>query len=186
MIDAQPNPNAPFDYAGRPSAQRGVTLIEILVAVVLLSIGLLGLAGLQLRGMQVNQGSALRSQAAIMAEDLADRMRTDFAAANPANTSGSFYGTFTRASIASAAPAAMQDWLTGLNTLPGGVAATPVPCAGNVLPCVQVIAHAGSVPTPVEIDVWWNDARAIMGSGASGPATLVGSYKMVAEISGQY
>jgi len=40
--------------------QRGMTLIEILVAIVVLSIGLLGLAGLQLKGMQVNQGSTFR------------------------------------------------------------------------------------------------------------------------------
>src|SRR5271169_4745035 len=100
--------------------QRGVTLVEILVAVVLLSIGLLGLAGLQLRGMQVNQGSALRSQAAILVGDLADRMRADVAAANPVNTTGSFYGAFAPANSAGAAPASMQDWLQNeLATLPG-------------------------------------------------------------------
>ena len=46
--------------------QRGVTLIEILVAIVVLSIGLLGLAGLQLKGLQVSQGSTYRSQAALL------------------------------------------------------------------------------------------------------------------------
>jgi len=49
--------------------QRGMTLIEILVAIVVLSVGLLGLAGLQLKGLQVNQGSIYRWQAAMLAED---------------------------------------------------------------------------------------------------------------------
>lgn len=178
--------------AAAPSAsargQRGVTLIEILVAIVLLSIGLLGLAGLQLRGMQVNQGSAMRSQAAILAEDLADRMRADVALANPTNTAGSFYGAFTPANAAGAFPPSMQDWLqNGLSLLPSGVSAQPVPCAGNALPCVHVWtpAPAGTVPAPVQIDVFWNDARA--GTGAVKNATnLLGQFTMVAELSNAY
>lgn len=168
--------------------QQGVTLIEVLVAVVLLAIGLLGLAGLQLRGMQVNQGSALRSQAAIVAEDLADRMRADVAAANPALATGSFYGAFTPASAGGAAPPAMQDWLQNeLGVLPAGVAAQAVPCAGNALPCVHVWtpAPAGTLPTPIQIDVFWNDARAT--TGASQAATnLLGQFTMVASLSNAY
>src|SRR6266404_3862053 len=61
--------------------QRGMTLIEILVAIVVLSVGLLGLAGLQLKGLQVNQGSIYRWQAAMLAEDIADRIRADRAGA---------------------------------------------------------------------------------------------------------
>lgn len=68
--------NLPSNISGR-AAQRGMTLIEILVAIVVLSVGLLGMAGLQLKGMQVNQGSAYRWQAAMLAEDIADQMRAD-------------------------------------------------------------------------------------------------------------
>ena len=168
----------------RALRSRGVTLIEVLVAMVLLAIGLLGLAGLQLRGMQVNQGSAMRSMAAIMAEDLADRMRADFAAARPG--AGGFYGAYTPATVLSASPAAMQDWLqASLAQLPGGISAQAVPCTGNRLPCVSVAALASTVPTPVQIDVWWNDARAATGAGGA-PTALLGSFHMVAELSGQY
>ncbi|SPE32878.1 putative pre-pilin leader sequence [Burkholderiales bacterium] len=168
--------------------QRGVTLIEILVAIVLLSIGLLGLAGLQLRGMQVNQGSALRSQAAILAGDLADRMRADVAAANPANTTGSFYGAFTPASWAGASPPSMQDWLRSeLGTLPAGVAAQAVPCNGNQLPCVHVWTPApvGTLPTPVQIDVFWNDARA-SAAATSNATSLLGQFTIVTGLSSAY
>ncbi len=163
--------------------ESGVTLIEILVAIVLLSIGLLGLAGLQLRGLQVNQGSALRSNAAIMAEDLADRMRADLAASAPG---GSFYGTYTAASGPTVTLPALTDWLAGLQNMPAGVAVGQnVPCTGNVLPCVQVQALAvASPPTPVEIDVYWNDARAA-NAATKTPTNQVGSFKVVAEISNQ-
>lgn len=61
------------------ASQRGVSLVEVLVAVVVLSIGLLGLAGLQASGMRVGQSSLHRSQAAQLAYDMVDRMRVNFA-----------------------------------------------------------------------------------------------------------
>ena len=75
-------------FATKPALrQRGMTLIEILVAIVVLSLGLMGLAGLQLKGMQVNQGSTYRSQAAILAQEMAERIRADLTGAgNSANT----------------------------------------------------------------------------------------------------
>ncbi len=57
--------------------QRGLTLIEILVTVVILAVGLLGLAGLMLEGLRNNQSAYLRTQASILAYDMADRMRTN-------------------------------------------------------------------------------------------------------------
>ncbi len=57
------------------SRQRGLTLIEILVATLVLAIGLLGIAAMQLRGLQYNHDSHIRSQVAILAAGMADRMR---------------------------------------------------------------------------------------------------------------
>lgn len=59
------------------STQRGFTLIEVLVAVIVLSIGLLGLAGLQATGLRYNHSAYLRSQASQLAYDIADRMRAN-------------------------------------------------------------------------------------------------------------
>lgn len=56
--------------------QRGVSLIEVLVAVLVIGIGLLGLAGLQLKAMQNSQSSYLSSQAAIMAASIIDQARS--------------------------------------------------------------------------------------------------------------
>jgi len=58
---------------------RGFTLLEILVAIVVLSIGLLGLAGLQVVSLNNNQTAYYRSVATQQAYDMADRMRANLA-----------------------------------------------------------------------------------------------------------
>ncbi|WP_026331383.1 type IV pilus modification protein PilV [Thioalkalivibrio sp. ALE11] len=70
-------------FQQRPSLRksRGVTLIEVLVAVLVLSIGLIGLAALQANALQANHSSYMRSQATNLAYDIADRMRTNRQAA---------------------------------------------------------------------------------------------------------
>lgn len=60
-----------------PQRQHGATLIEVLIAVVVLSIGLLGLAGLQATSVKSNHSAYQRSQATLLAYDLADRMRAN-------------------------------------------------------------------------------------------------------------
>lgn len=62
-------------------SEDGFTMVELLVAVLVLSIGLLGLAGLQAAGLRNNQSAYQRSQATILAYDIADRMRANQAAA---------------------------------------------------------------------------------------------------------
>lgn len=66
-----------FSIGRRTQKQHGFTLIEILITVVILAVGLLGLAGLVLEGMRNNQGAYLRTQASILAYDMADRMRAN-------------------------------------------------------------------------------------------------------------
>lgn len=63
--------------ARTPKSVRGVSLIEVLVTVVVLSIGLLGLAGLQASGTKFNHSAYMRSQAVNLAYDMADRMRAN-------------------------------------------------------------------------------------------------------------
>jgi len=63
--------------------QNGYTLIEILIAVVILSIGLLGMAGIQLKGMRGTQNAFLRTEAANLANSMAERMHANpYAAQN--------------------------------------------------------------------------------------------------------
>jgi type IV pilus assembly protein PilV len=60
---------------------RGLTLVEILVALLVLSIGMLGLAGLQTQSLRFNSSSYHRTQATVLAYDFADRMRANRRAA---------------------------------------------------------------------------------------------------------
>ena len=59
---------------------QGFSLVEVLVALLVLSIGLLGLAALQTTSLQYNTGSYLRTQATFLAYDIIDRMRVNSAA----------------------------------------------------------------------------------------------------------
>lgn len=59
--------------------QNGFTLIEVLIAMLVLSIGLLGIAALQATGLRSSHSATLRSQATQLAYDMADRMRANLA-----------------------------------------------------------------------------------------------------------
>lgn len=57
--------------------QRGVSMIEVLVALVLLAVGVLGIAGLQIISKRNNYDSAQRTTAAALATNLYERMRAN-------------------------------------------------------------------------------------------------------------
>jgi len=72
----------------------GFTLIEVLVAVLVLSIGMLGIASLQATSLRHNNDASMQTQASFLASDLADRMRANASQAalypttTPATASG--------------------------------------------------------------------------------------------------
>jgi len=70
-----------------PDRSAGFTLIEVLVAMLVLALGLLGLAGLQASALKNNQSAYYRSQATQLAYDIADRMRANLTEAKKFNTS---------------------------------------------------------------------------------------------------
>jgi type IV pilus assembly protein PilV len=55
----------------------GLTLVEVLVTLVIISVGLLGVAALQLSTVRNNYDAFVRSQAAVLASDILDRMRAN-------------------------------------------------------------------------------------------------------------
>lgn len=58
-------------------AERGFSMIEILVTIVILTIGLLGLAGLQSKALTAQMESYQREQALILVKDMADRLEAN-------------------------------------------------------------------------------------------------------------
>ena len=68
--------------------QKGMTLIEVLVSVLILAIGILGAAAIQLNALKYTDSSAMTSQASFIAYDMMDRIRANVdgnAAGNGAN-----------------------------------------------------------------------------------------------------
>ena len=59
------------------SLMQGFTLLEVLIAVVVLSFGLMGLAGIQAVGVRNTHSANLRTLAVQQAYDMADRMRAN-------------------------------------------------------------------------------------------------------------
>lgn len=57
--------------------QGGFTMVEVLVALVILAIGLLGIAALYLNSLQSGRTAIYRTQAVNLAADLADRIRSN-------------------------------------------------------------------------------------------------------------
>jgi type IV pilus assembly protein PilV len=57
--------------------QRGFSLVEVLIALVIMSVGMLGIAGLYVHSMQAGRTSMLRHHAVTLAGDVADRIRAN-------------------------------------------------------------------------------------------------------------
>jgi len=64
---------------------KGFSMIEILVALVILAIGLLGMATLMINSLQTSQSASWRSAATLAAYDLAERIRSNIDNSEPPN-----------------------------------------------------------------------------------------------------
>ncbi len=117
--------------------QRGVGLIEVLIALLVLSIGLLGLAALQTQSLKFNQGAFLRTHATTLSYDMLDRMRANREQATSTTSYISAAGTgipsmSTNCESANCSPGDMAQydlnkWKTALgDRLPGGDGAISV------------------------------------------------------------
>lgn len=99
-------------------ATQGIALVEVLVTALVLGVGLMGMAGLQMKSLQYNQASYLRSQANLAAYDVMDRMRLNRERAR-AGDYNQVYGAYS--SGGTLARQDLRDWNTALtSTLPGG------------------------------------------------------------------
>ena len=127
-------------------AQRGITMVESLVALVVLSIGLLGIASLYVTSLRTGRTALIRTQAVSLVSDLGDRIRANSRANTtaPAAYDLATYGGApvthgcVGAANCSAAQLAEDDlshWLDNVNaTLPGPVAQVVVTRGGAGLP----------------------------------------------------
>jgi type IV pilus assembly protein PilV len=104
--------------AMRQKYQQGITLIEVLIAIVVMSFGLLGISGLMMSGVNNSTGSDLASRANQSASEIMDAMRAnrgnaDKYVVNYGTKSSTFTGTTT-------ADIDRKQWLAALELLPAG------------------------------------------------------------------
>lgn len=64
---------------GTKKRQAGMTLIEVLVAALILGVGLLGAAGAQISALKYTDSARMSTQASFIAYDMLDRMRANSA-----------------------------------------------------------------------------------------------------------
>lgn len=67
----------PTGASSRLASQRGFSLMEVLIAMLVLAIGLLGLAALQTQGLRFSNDSYVRSQSTTLAYDIIDTIRVN-------------------------------------------------------------------------------------------------------------
>jgi type IV pilus assembly protein PilV len=152
-------------------ANAGFTLLEVLVAVLVLSIGLLGIAGLQVTGLRFNHSAYMRTQATLLAYEMADRMRanrpTMLPPANSYDIPNAAVGAGVPAceTVAGCAAAQMAQndvfqWQRRLaQVLPNGqgvVCLDNIPVEANSTPAAPSCNAAG---TTYAIKIWWDDNR---------------------------
>ena len=108
---------------------RGFTLLEVMVAMVIFSIGLLGLASLQGQSVQFSHSAYLKSQGTFYAYDILDKMRVNRGLALSGNYNATFSSTGTdngcysnsgNCTAADMASHDVYDWKQLLASLPDG------------------------------------------------------------------
>jgi type IV pilus assembly protein PilV len=102
-------------YSNAPRHGSGFTLVEVLVALVVLAVGMLGIAGLYVEGLKAGRTSIYRTTAVRLASDMADRIRANPVA--PASYAGAGPGTNEFVCVNGAAPCnadelAQDDWFS--------------------------------------------------------------------------
>lgn len=150
---------------------RGFTLLEVLIALVVLSVGLLGIAAMMNFSLKANDSAYMRTQAETLAYNIIDKMRANQNAA----LNGSYnisIGTqvssppncVTSSNTCTSAQVAQYDlnaWKTNLAST-----VTGMPCGDG-----SVALNPNNGIYEITVTVQWDDSRAQNGSGLGTPAS---------------
>lgn len=119
--------------------QRGTSLIEVLVAVLLLSIAFLGIAALQATSLSTNNGAMARSMATMASYSILDAMRADrdAAAGGGYNTAAPIKASACPDAGSSLKSVQMHDWCAQLGSTLGMAETTTgaISCTGATGEC---------------------------------------------------
>ena len=136
----------------RLKLQHGFTMLEVLISMIVISIGLLGYAGLQAASLKNGHVAYLRSQATIQAHDIVERMRVNRTAAIAGDYNVAIGSSGGGSGVAGND---LTEWKRNLTQgLPSGDGAVTV-------------TGVGAAQGNVEITIQWNEA------GGGAPTTFV-------------
>ena len=145
----------------------GFTLIEVLIAVVILAGGLLGLAALQAASLKNNQSAYNRSQATQLAYDMADRVRANVAGVGTyttilpsAATAKPNCLTTTGCIQADMATNDLKEWDTAVKTLPSGEGIVCFDSTPGTSGASAAASGCDGAGTTYAIKIWWDDGGA--------------------------
>ena len=159
--------------SGHRQQAAGFSLLEVLIALVILSVGLLGIAAMISSSVKSNDSAYLRTQATALAYSIIDRMRTnqlaaqngdyDIAIGTPAPGSSTICnGSGANCDSPTLAAFDLAQWKQSLtsstNGLPSGDGSIVTTAIGGV--------------TSVTVTVQWNDSRAYASLKKSGAPTV--------------
>jgi type IV pilus assembly protein PilV len=166
---------------------RGFTLLEVLIAIVVVAFGLLGLAGLQVFALKNNQSASMRVTATNLTTDIIDRMKANYIGVinndynKPLTTSYTTEETTcatTGCLPAQLAANDLREWQNRVAaTLPGGIGivcldqtpntdAVPAPLTTWTPPATDCDGLGG---TSYAVKIYWYDDRTQM--NAANPTT---------------
>lgn len=138
---------------GAVRAVRGFSLIEVLIAILVLSFGLLGLAMLQTMSVRYAESSNYRTQATNMAYELLDQIRV-----NRINVAA-YEGTYTATTGATSCVPAVGNGLTTTQYL------TAWRCRlGRTLGAGATATVTQEADDQIRVAIIWNDERWIDGA----------------------
>lgn len=132
-----------------PRHIRGMSLIEVMVAVLVLAVGLLGIAAMQSLALRGGQSSLESTQAVIQTASIIEAMR--------ANPDGSYNGTYAAVPTGTTLAARdLNEWMAGMRGQANwrGVRVTPAIIGASAQ------ASIAGCPDNCVITVQWDDSRA--------------------------
>jgi len=156
-----------------PTRSGGFSLLEVLIALVILSVGLLGIAAMLSTTVKSNDSAYMRSQATSLAYNVIDRMRANQNAAQNGDydiaigTAAPGSSTICNGALANCSATTLADfdltqWKQALASSANGLP------AGDGSIAVNSVAGVFTVTVTVQ----WNDSRALHSLGGSAAPSL--------------
>jgi type IV pilus assembly protein PilV len=147
--------------------QAGTTMIEVLVAIIIVVVGLLGLAGLQSRVSLAEVESFQRTQAIVLAQDMASRisanrrMGASYVTATPLGTGNGVQDCSTLAG----APLDLCEWNNELLGAAETIGSANVGAMQGARGCVEAVV--ATMPRQFKVSVVWRGTVPTVAPGAT-------------------